>query len=194
MPGVVGVTWRRSGGSSGRADTGSTPKRWPRPSSNTSRPGGITEVRAVVQRVTRAAVRVDGDTVGSIESGFLVLLGIGVGDDAADAAAMASKIGGLRVFADADGRMNLSLVDVGGGVLVVSQFTLLAETRKGRRPSFVAAASPEVADPLVEAVAERLRDQGIGVETGRFGARMEVESVNEGPVTIVIDVVDGSVQ
>lgn len=150
-------------------------------------------MRAVVQRVSRACVRVDGAVVGEIERGLLVLLGVADGDGPVDAEVMASKIGGLRVFPDADHKMNLAVDDVSGGVLLVSQFTLLADVRKGRRPSFTKAAAGEVADGLVEAVGDHLRSQGLRVATGSFGALMEVELVNDGPVTIVIDVVDGSV-
>lgn len=150
-------------------------------------------MRAVVQRVTRAEVQVSGEVVGRIERGLLVLLGVGQGDGDPDAIAMAAKIAGLRVFADEAGRMNRSVLDVGGSVLLVSQFTLLADVRKGRRPSFTRAAAPAMADGLVDRVAERLRDEGVSVATGSFGAVMDVDLVNEGPVTIVIDVVDGSV-
>lgn len=150
-------------------------------------------MRAVVQRVSRAVVRVDDAEVGSIGLGFVVLLGVAHGDDDADAAAMARKIAGLRVFRDDDDRMNLALADVGGGVLLVSQFTLMADVRKGRRPSFVAAAEPQVADPLVRRVGDHLAGLGVPVASGRFGAMMEVDLVNDGPVTIVIDVVDGAV-
>lgn len=150
-------------------------------------------MRAVVQRVSRAAVRVGGETVGSIDAGFLVLLGVAEGDDSDDAGVMAAKLAGLRVMRDDDGRMNRSLADTGGAVLLVSQFTLLADVRRGRRPSFVAAAAPAVADPLVDEVASGLRAAGLTVESGRFGAMMEVDLVNDGPVTIVVDVVDGTV-
>lgn len=150
-------------------------------------------MRAVIQRVARAAVRVAGETVGSIDHGFLVLLGVAAGDTPADAALVATKIAGLRVFADSEGRMNLDLSTSHGAVLLVSQFTLLADVRRGRRPSFVRAADPSAAERLVDLVREGLVAEGIQVETGSFGARMEVELVNEGPVTIVIDVVDGSV-
>lgn len=150
-------------------------------------------MRAVVQRVTGAEVRVGGEVVGAIRTGFVVLLGVVDGDDERDVGVMAAKIAGLRVFSDDDGKMNRSLADVGGAVLLVSQFTLAADIRKGRRPSFVAAAPPEVADPLVASVGEALSSAGIPVETGRFGASMEVELVNDGPVTIVIDVVGGVV-
>jgi D-aminoacyl-tRNA deacylase len=144
-------------------------------------------MRAVVQRVTRASVAVTGESVGAIERGFLALVGVGVDDAEADADALAQKIAGLRVFDDAAGAMNLALADVGGAVLVVSQFTLLGDVRKGRRPSFIAAARGERAEALYERVAEGLRGAGLAVATGRFGADMAVELVNDGPVTILID-------
>ena len=144
-------------------------------------------MRAVVQRVSRAAVRVGGVEVGSIGIGFVVLLGVAHGDDDADAALMARKIAGLRVFRDDDDRMNLALADVGGGVLLVSQFTLMADVRKGRRPSFVAAAEPDAADPLVGRVGYHLAELGLPVASGRFGAMMEVDLVNDGPVTILLE-------
>lgn len=151
-------------------------------------------MRAVVQRVSAAVVRVEGEPVGAIDAGFVVLLGVARGDGAAEADAIAAKIAGLRVFADDRGRMNRSVADVGGSVLLVSQFTLLAEVRKGRRPSFGGAAQPEEADHLVARVETRLRDEGLRVATGVFGAHMEVELVNDGPVTIVIDAVDGAIR
>lgn len=144
-------------------------------------------MRVVLQRVSRAAVRVDGDLVGEIGAGFLALVGIAEGDDSAAVDAMAAKVAGLRVFNDDAGKFNRDLAAVGGAVLVVSQFTLIANLRKGRRPSFVAAARPEVAEPLVERFAERLREAGLPVEGGRFGAHMEVDLLNDGPVTIMID-------
>jgi D-tyrosyl-tRNA(Tyr) deacylase len=144
-------------------------------------------VRAVVQRVTRASVAVAGETVGAIERGFLAFVGVSVDDGEADADALAQKIAGLRVFDDAAGAMNLALADVGGAVLVVSQFTLLGDVRKGRRPSFIAAARGEQAEALYERVAAGLRATGLVVATGRFGADMAVELVNDGPVTILID-------
>lgn len=150
-------------------------------------------MRAVVQRVADAVVTVDGDVVGAIGAGLLVLVGAGHDDTEADADALASKIGGLRIFADAEGRMNRSVADVGGGVLVVSQFTLLADVRKGRRPSFTGAADPTVAEPLVERFVDVLRSGGLTVETGRFGAMMSVSLTNDGPVTIVVDTTDGAV-
>jgi D-tyrosyl-tRNA(Tyr) deacylase len=143
-------------------------------------------MRAVVQRVTRAAVRVDGEAVGSIAGGLLVLLGVAAGDDADAADRCAGKVARLRIF-ERGGRFDASLLDEGGAALVVSQFTLLADTRRGNRPSFTEAARPERAEPLYERFCAALRAQGIAVETGVFGARMEVELVNDGPVTIVLD-------
>jgi D-tyrosyl-tRNA(Tyr) deacylase len=145
-------------------------------------------VRAVVQCVSRAAVRVDGETVGACRQGLLVLVGARHEDTSETADRLAAKIARLRVVPDDEGRFDRSLLDTGGEALVVSQFTLLADTRKGNRPSFTDAAPPEQAAPLVERVAEALRAHGVHVETGRFGARMEVELVNAGPVTIVLDV------
>ena len=145
-------------------------------------------VRAVVQRVTRAAVRVDGETVGACGAGLLVLVGARHEDTSETAERLAAKVARLRIFPDEDGRFDRSLLDTGGEALVVSQFTLLAATRKGNRPSFTDAAAPERAEPLVERFAEALRAHDVHVETGRFGARMEVELVNDGPVTIVLDV------
>lgn len=140
-----------------------------------------------MQRVTRASVAVGGEVVGAIERGFLALVGVSVDDGEADADALARKIAGLRVFDDAAGAMNLDLAEVGGAVLVVSQFTLLGDVRKGRRPSFIAAARGERAEALYERVAAGLRAEGLVVATGRFGADMAVELVNDGPVTILID-------
>jgi D-aminoacyl-tRNA deacylase len=143
-------------------------------------------VRAVLQRVSRAAVRVDGRVVGEVGPGLLVLLGVAAGDDDAIADRLAGKVARLRIF-ERDGRFDASLLDTGGGALVVSQFTLLADTRKGNRPSFSAAAPPGDAEPLYERFCAALRTLGVPVETGAFGARMEVELVNDGPVTIVLD-------
>lgn len=150
-------------------------------------------MRAVVQRVTRAAVRVGGETVGEIGRGLLVLVGAGAGDEPADAAALAEKLAGLRVFPDDEGRMNRSVVEAGGAVLVVSQFTLYGDVRRGRRPSFTTAAPPETAGPLVDLVADGLRRAGVPCATGRFRAHMEVDLLNDGPVTLVIDVAGGRV-
>jgi len=144
-------------------------------------------MRAVIQRVTEASVSVDGEVVGRCGRGLLVLLGVARGDDAAAAGRLASKVARLRVFENEQGRFDRSLVDVGGEALVVSQFTLLADTAKGTRPSFTAAADPGAAEPLVEAFVKGLRDAGVRTETGRFGARMAVALVNDGPVTIVLD-------
>ncbi len=150
-------------------------------------------MRAVVQRVAEASVTVGGTVVGAIGPGLLVLVGAAPGDGAAEAHALADKLVGLRIFPDDDGRMNRSVADTGGEVLVVSQFTLLADVRKGRRPSFTGAAAPELAEPLVEAVAARLAAAGVRCATGRFGAMMQVHLVNDGPVTLVIDVADARV-
>jgi D-tyrosyl-tRNA(Tyr) deacylase len=132
-------------------------------------------------------VRVDGEVVGAIGPGLLVLIGVRDGDTEADAVRLAAKTAELRIFADDEGRFNRSLIETGGEALAVSQFTLYGDVRKGRRPSFNAAARPELADPLIEAYAAALRARGIVVATGRFGAHMAVESVNDGPVTILID-------
>jgi D-tyrosyl-tRNA(Tyr) deacylase len=140
-----------------------------------------------VQRVTQASVTVAGEVVGAIERGVLALVGVAVGDDERAADAVAQKIATLRIFDDAQGAMNLALPDVGGAVLLVSQFTLLGDTRKGRRPSFVAAARGELAERLYLRVADGLRTAGLPVQTGRFGADMAVALVNDGPVTILLD-------
>jgi D-tyrosyl-tRNA(Tyr) deacylase len=144
-------------------------------------------VRVVVQRVSRAAVRVDGDTVGAIGRGFVVLAGFAPGDGPEQLGWMADKLVGLRLFGDAEGRMNLALGDVGGALLVISQFTLMGDAQKGRRPSFIGAAPPDVAEPLYQRFVALLREKGARVETGRFGAMMEVELVNDGPVTLVLE-------
>ncbi len=151
-------------------------------------------MRAVVQRVSEAAVRVDGDVVGSIGPGLLVLVGAAPGDGEAECRALADKLAGLRIFSDDEGKMNRSVTDLGGEVLVVSQFTLLADVRKGRRPSFVGAALPDVAEPLIERLAGLLAGHGLRVATGSFGATMEVSLVNDGPVTLVMDARDARVQ
>src|SRR3954454_24370859 len=143
-------------------------------------------MRAVCQRVAKACVRVDGAVVGEIETGLLVLLGIARGDGEDAAARLAEKVARLRIFPDEGGKFDRSLLDIGGRALVVSQFTLLADTAKGNRPSFAAAAPPEHAEPLYDAFCEALRELGVRVETGVFGARMAVELVNDGPVTIVL--------
>ena len=147
-------------------------------------------MRAVVQRVSRAEVRVEDAPVGAIGPGLLVLLGVGPGDGPEEAQLLAEKIVQLRIFNDAEGKFNLSALDVDGAVLVVSQFTLYADTRKGRRPSFLSAAPPAVAEPLVERFMDAVRAKGLTVAGGRFGAHMEVELVNDGPVTIVLDTED----
>lgn len=145
-------------------------------------------MRIVAQRVRTAAVAVDGETIASIGKGLLVLAGVAQDDSDEDAAWLASKLVRMRIFPDAGGKMNLSVADIGGGILVISQFTLFAETARGNRPSFTAAAAPEKAIPLYEALAARLgAELGRPVGTGRFGADMSVSLVNEGPVTIVMD-------
>ena len=145
-------------------------------------------MRAVVQRVSSAEVRVDGEVRGRIGEGLCVLVGVARGDGTEGAARLAGKIARLRVFEGDDGRFDRSLLDVGGAALVVSQFTLLADTAKGNRPSFSVAAPPELAEPLYLRVVDELRALGVHVETGVFGARMALELVNDGPVTIVLDV------
>ena len=144
-------------------------------------------MRAVVQRVSRASVKVEGELTGEIGLGLLVLLGVGQEDGEADADYLAEKIAGLRIFEDDAGKMNLSVMDVGGAVLAVSQFTLFGDMRRGKRPSFDAAARPERARELYEYFVERVRAAGLRCETGRFQAMMEVELVNSGPVTILLD-------
>jgi D-tyrosyl-tRNA(Tyr) deacylase len=144
-------------------------------------------MRAVVQRVTQARVVVGGETVGEIGGGLLVLLGVARSDTVEQACWLADKVAGLRVFQDADDKMNRDVVEAGGAVLVVSQFTLYGDCRKGRRPSFVEAAAPEQAVPLYEAFVNALRALGIPTATGRFGAMMQVELVNDGPVTLIVD-------
>jgi D-tyrosyl-tRNA(Tyr) deacylase len=144
-------------------------------------------MRAVVQRVRRAQVEVDGEICGAIGRGLLVLLGVGHGDTESGADYLADKIAGLRVFEDAGGKMNQAVGEVGGGVLVVSQFTLYGDVRRGKRPSFDAAASPESARKLYEYFVERMRDAGLPCQTGRFQETMQVELVNDGPVTILLD-------
>jgi D-aminoacyl-tRNA deacylase len=144
-------------------------------------------MRAVVQRVRSARVAVDDVVVGAIGGGLLVLLGVAPTDTQAEVQWLADKIVGLRVFPDADGKMNLGVTNVAGGVLVVSQFTLYGDCRKGRRPSFVGAAPPDIAEPLYEAFLNAVRALGVPTAAGRFGASMQVELVNDGPVTLVID-------
>ncbi len=145
-------------------------------------------MRAVVQRVTRAEVRADGEVTGAIGPGLAILLGVGRGDGAGEADRLAARLARLRIFPDADGRFDASLLDTGGAALVISQFTLYGDTTRGNRPSFSEAAEPELAEPLYERVCERLAAEGVGsVERGRFGAHMQVELVNDGPVTIVVE-------
>jgi D-tyrosyl-tRNA(Tyr) deacylase len=144
-------------------------------------------MRAVVQRVSEAKVTVAGETVGRIDRGLLVLLGVTHSDTRAEAAWLAHKIAGLRIFEDAGGKMNLGVADVGGALLVVSQFTLYGDTRRGRRPGFVDAARPEQAEPLVACFIEQVQGEGLPVATGRFRANMQVALVNDGPVTLWLD-------
>ncbi len=144
-------------------------------------------MRAVIQRVTEASVTVAGQITGEIGKGFLVLLGVAADDTQQDVIWMAGKIAGLRVFEDADGKMNLSLGDIDAAVLLVSQFTLYGDCRKGRRPSFVQAARPELAVELYQSVAAELRGLGVPVETGTFQAHMDVRLLNDGPVTLLLD-------
>ena len=144
-------------------------------------------MRAVVQRVSKASVTVDGQVVGVIDRGLVVLVGVTHGDTNAEADWLARKIAGLRIFEDAHGKINAGLIDVGGKTLVISQFTLYADARKGRRPSFTAAAGPEIAEQLVDHFVESLRGYGVHVETGVFGADMLVDIHNDGPVTILLE-------
>jgi D-tyrosyl-tRNA(Tyr) deacylase len=151
-------------------------------------------VRIVLQRVSRASVAVDGTVVGSIGEGLLLLVGIEPTDTEEDVARAAEKVVNTRVFPDEDGQMDRSLLDVGGAALVVSQFTLLADVGKGRRPSYTGAAPPDVAEPMIERFVERLRAAGVPTETGVFGARMEVDLVNTGPVTLLMSINQGKVR
>ena len=144
-------------------------------------------MRVVLQRVTRASVSISGRQVGAIETGFLLLAGFTHSDTAEQAVWMAEKVAGLRIFSDPEGKMNLALAEVGGAVLVVSQFTLYGDTAKGRRPSFIDAARPEQAIPLYERFCAELKGRGLRVETGEFGAEMQVELVNDGPVTLILE-------
>jgi D-tyrosyl-tRNA(Tyr) deacylase len=144
-------------------------------------------MRGVIQRVDGARVDVSGETVGRVGTGVVLLVGVTHGDTVAHANWIARRTADLRIFPDADGKMNRSLVDVGGGALVVSQFTLCADTSQGRRPSFIGAASPDIAAPLVTAVVEALRTHGVTVATGRFGAHMDIHIHGDGPVTIILD-------
>lgn len=145
-------------------------------------------MRAVVQRVAHASVVVEGEVVGMVEHGLMILLGVTHGDREEQASWLANKVAGLRIFDDPEGKMNLSVTDVGGSALVVSQFTLYGDASRGRRPSFTDAARPEVAEPLCDRFVELLREAGIGrVETGVFGAKMMVEIHNDGPVTLILE-------
>jgi D-aminoacyl-tRNA deacylase len=144
-------------------------------------------MRLVVQRVSEASVTVENQIVGRIGRGLLILVGVGAGDGPPEVKQCSEKVANLRIFADDEGRFNRSLLDVGGEALVVSQFTLYADTRRGRRPGFTDAAPPELAAPLVEAFCDELRRLGVAVATGRFGASMQVGLVNDGPVTIMLD-------
>ncbi|MBN2129211.1 MAG: D-tyrosyl-tRNA(Tyr) deacylase [Sedimentisphaerales bacterium] len=144
-------------------------------------------MRAVIQRVSQAKVQVEDEVVGQVARGLLVYLGVGKGDGEKDAEFMAEKLANLRIFADDAGKMNRSVIDVGGAVLLVSNFTLHGDCRKGRRPSFDAAGAPERAERLYERVAERIAQQGAPVQTGAFGAHMQVTSTNDGPVTFLLD-------
>lgn len=145
-------------------------------------------MRALVQRVSQARVVVDGEVVGAVEQGYAVLLGVHARDTAAEARTLAEKVAHLRVFADDEGKMNRSVIDVGGSILSVSQFTLYGNIEKGRRPSFIEAAPPEQANALYEAFNARLRELGVPVATGRFRAHMTVEIHNDGPVTLLLEV------
>jgi D-tyrosyl-tRNA(Tyr) deacylase len=150
-------------------------------------------MRAVIQRVSEANVSVEGETIGAIGTGLVVLVGVATEDTERDAVTLATKLVGLRIFPDDDRNMNRSIVDVGGSMLLISQFTLLADLRKGRRPAFNEAAPPEIAEPLLATLDAAIEAEGVEVEQGRFGAMMDVSLSNDGPVTIVIDVVDGKV-
>jgi len=151
-------------------------------------------MRAVIQRVLSARVAVSGEVVGAIDAGLAVLVGISPTDTSAEAVALAAKLAGLRIFRDGEGKMNLSVGDISGGILVISQFTLYGDVRKGRRPSFVGAASPEMAEPLVNELVVALQAHGLATATGTFGAEMKVSLINDGPVTLVLEVADGRVR
>ena len=144
-------------------------------------------MRAVVQRVRHASVTVDGEITGAIDTGLLVLVGAAKGDTEADAIALAKKVAGLRIFADTDGKMNLDVAQIGGAVLAVSQFTLLGDCRKGRRPSFFGAEDPVLAKPLFDRFVKAVEDSGLRCPTGVFGAMMDVSLLNDGPITLLID-------
>lgn len=150
-------------------------------------------MKALVQRVDHASVSVDGEVIGQIGKGLLALVGAGRSDTGADAVALARKVVGLRIFPDEDGRFNRSLIDVGGAMLVVSQFTLYADVRRGRRPSFTEAARPAQAEQLVDEFVEAVETLEVEVETGRFGAMMEVDLRNNGPFTLMVETADGRV-
>ncbi len=150
-------------------------------------------MRAVIQRVSEADVSVEGEMIAAIGTGLVVLVGVATEDTEHDAMTLATKLVGLRIFPDDDRKMNRSIVDAGGSMLLISQFTLLADIRKGRRPAFNEAAPPEIAEPLLATLAAAIEAEGVEVEQGRFGAMMDVSLTNDGPVTIVIDVVDGKV-
>src|SRR5207302_5080185 len=171
-------------GDAAQAESGTQP---PPLATITGKPRRPVPMRAVVQRVRSARVVVGDEVVGAVGQGLLVLLGVAPADTVAQVRWLADKVVGLRIFADADGKMNRSAAEVGGGVLVVSQFTLYGDCRKGRRPSFIDAARPEVAVPLYEAFVNAVKALGVPAATGRFGAMMQVELVNDGPVTILID-------
>jgi D-tyrosyl-tRNA(Tyr) deacylase len=147
-------------------------------------------MRAVIQRVTQGSVSIEGKIVGAINAGLVILLGVGAGDNEADVELLANKIANLRIFADAEGKFNLSALDINAEILVISQFTLFADARKGRRPSFTDAARPEIAIPLYEKFVEKFREMSFKVETGEFQADMLVEIHNSGPVTIWLDTAD----
>lgn len=150
-------------------------------------------MRVVLQRVSRASVTVEGREVAAIDRGLCLLVGISADDGPAEVEAVVEKISGLRVFSDQDGKLNLSVGEIAGEILVVSQFTLLGDVRKGRRPSFTSAAPPEHAQPLIAGMADSFASRGIHTRTGVFGAMMDVELVNDGPVTLVLEVSDGRV-
>lgn len=144
-------------------------------------------MKAIIQRVTHASVDVEGERVSEIKNGLLILLGIGPEDNEEKAAAMTKKIAAMRIFEDENDKMNLSVRDIGGEAIVVSQFTLYADCRKGNRPSFTGAAAPDIASPLVDRFVEMLREQGVPTGTGVFGAHMKVDLLNDGPVTIILE-------